>query len=204
MSSRRQMLAFLSLSRLPTEFQEVEYIESSGTQYIDTDLGLTENTGCYIDVQFSTSGNQQALGSLEPGVGRFAPCFMDSDGYIKCAINLSNAMEIYTQIDVLNRHNYEYNVSNRDIKIDGVSKGTVGSIGSTNNSIYLFRRNYSSSPLASNIKLYSCKLYDNGTLVRNFIPCYRKADNETGLYDLVNDVFYTNAGTGTFTKGNDV
>ena len=37
-------------------------------------------------------------------------------------------------------------------------------------------------------------MYYNGTLVRDFIPCYRNSDNEIGLYDLVNDIFYTNQG----------
>ncbi len=47
-------------------------------------------------------------------------------------------------------------------------------------------------------------MYDNGTLVRDFIPCYRKQDGVIGMYDLANDVFYTNAGTGTFLKGANV
>ena len=41
-------------------------------------------------------------------------------------------------------------------------------------------------------------------LVRDFIPCYRISDGVIGLYDKVSGKFYTNAGTGTFTKGADV
>lgn len=44
----------------------------------------------------------------------------------------------------------------------------------------------------------------DGDLVRDFIPCYRKLDNVAGLYDMVNDEFYTNIGTGTFTLGPNV
>ena len=44
----------------------------------------------------------------------------------------------------------------------------------------------------------------DGTPIRNFVPCYRKSDNVIGLYDTVEGVFYTNAGTGSFTKGVDV
>ena len=47
-------------------------------------------------------------------------------------------------------------------------------------------------------KIYEFKLYDNDILVRNFIPCYRKIDNVPGMYDVVNGVFYTNAGTDEF------
>ena len=195
-----------SSARLPSAFQEVEYIGSKieRKQYIDTGISLSENVGCFLEVQFNSYTNQQALGVLEAGVGRFAPYFMDSDNLIKTAINLQNQMIILTQTNVLDRHTFEYNTNNKDIKFDGVSKGTVGSIGSTTNMIYLFRRNYSANPLGADMKLYSCKLYNNGALVRDFVPCYRRADNEIGLYDLVNGVFYTNAGTGSFTIGGNV
>ena len=53
-------------------------------------------------------------------------------------------------------------------------------------------------------KLYSCKIYDNGTLIRDFYPCVRRADNVVGLWDRVNKTFYTNAGSGTFTAGAEI
>ena len=54
------------------------------------------------------------------------------------------------------------------------------------------------------MKLYSCQMYYEDTLIRNFIPCYRKLDNEIGMYDLVSNQFYTNAGTGVFLMGTEV
>ena len=57
---------------------------------------------------------------------------------------------------------------------------------------------------AYNMKVYRLKLYENNTLVREYVPCYRISDNEIGLYELVNNVFYPNNGTGTFNKGNDI
>jgi hypothetical protein len=56
----------------------------------------------------------------------------------------------------------------------------------------------------SSAKLYSCKIYESGTLVRDFVPCYRKSDTEIWVYDLVTNAFFTNQGTGTFTKWNNV
>jgi len=66
---------------------------------------------------------------------------------------------------------------------------------------------YYSSPTTrslSAIRLYHLKLWENNIIVRDFIPCYRNSDGEIGLYDSINDIFYTNQGTGVFTKGNDV
>jgi hypothetical protein len=53
-------------------------------------------------------------------------------------------------------------------------------------------------------KIYSCALYNSDVLVRNFIPVKRKSDNVLGLFDSVNKVFYTNAGSGTFGAGPSV
>ena len=55
------------------------------------------------------------------------------------------------------------------------------------------------SYMCSNVRMYDCKMYYNGTLVRDFIPAKRKADNVYGMYDQLNGVFYENAGTGAFT-----
>ena len=54
------------------------------------------------------------------------------------------------------------------------------------------------------MQLYTFKIYDNDVLVRDFMPCYRKSDNEIGLFDSVNGKFYTNKGSGTFEMGLEV
>ena len=48
--------------------------------------------------------------------------------------------------------------------------------------------------------LCSSQIYDNGTIVRNYIPC-QTTSGEIGLWDSLNKMFYRNAGTGTFTAG---
>ena len=52
--------------------------------------------------------------------------------------------------------------------------------------------------------MYSARVWDDdGVLVRNLIPCKDPSD-AIGMYDLVNGVFYYNAGTGTFIAGSPV
>lgn len=66
--------------------------------------------------------------------------------------------------------------------------------------MFLFaRNNYWSVWSCSSFRLYSCEIYQSNILVRDFIPVVRKADNKPWLYDLVNNIFYTNAGTWEFT-----
>ena len=65
--------------------------------------------------------------------------------------------------------------------------------------MYLFSvHNGGSSYANASMKLYACQIYDDGTLVRDFVPCIN-ASGEVGLYDLVGQQFYGNAGAGTFT-----
>lgn len=72
----------------------------------------------------------------------------------------------------------------------------------TNNPIYLLAGKYSNAQPISNFdyfytgRMYYCKIYDNDILVRDFIPAIRDSDGKAGLYDLVTNQFYTNAGTG--------
>lgn len=53
-------------------------------------------------------------------------------------------------------------------------------------------------------KIYSVSLERVGTIVADLVSCYRKADGEIGMYDIVSNTFFTNVGTGTFTKGGNV
>lgn len=50
-------------------------------------------------------------------------------------------------------------------------------------------------------RLYRATMSKNGTLMRDFIPCYRKSDGEVGLWDAVTSTFYGNSGTGVFLRG---
>lgn len=50
----------------------------------------------------------------------------------------------------------------------------------------------------ANVYCYGIKIWDaSGNLIRDFIPALRVTDNEPGLYDAVNNLFYTKLGTGT-------
>ena len=53
-------------------------------------------------------------------------------------------------------------------------------------------------------KIFALDFFDGNNLAKLLVPCYRKSDSTIGMYDTVNGMFYTNAGTGTFDKGADV
>jgi hypothetical protein len=49
------------------------------------------------------------------------------------------------------------------------------------------------------LKIYNTKIYSNNTLTRDFVPA--QYNGQYGMWDLVEDKFYKNAGTGSFTVG---
>lgn len=214
-----------STEKLPNEYQQVEYIESTGTQYIDTDYSLKSNAQrVYIDyektdvsastVMFGseysptkTNGSDRTFSllfygtyssSLYIGSSRqvvFLPTNVDKR--YKLDLVAENQFLSGVHIDVETNQkmsiNYEYAIANGDL--------------STNNkSLFLFADNFvnDNAMYYSKVKIYNFKLYDDKELVRNLIPCYRTEDNIVGMYDVVEDKFYENSGTGEFIKGNDV
>ena len=206
MSSRRQMLEFISLSRLPSAYQEVEYIESTGTQWINTYFAPTNQTILKINISITSSSTAGSIGTLDDdGSNRFMFLYNTTNqlrGYIGNSGWIDSSISY--QLDTF--YSIELNVIDATFVVNGsVAQGIYTSTIDGLQNIYLFARNQEGSVLSlCNCKISKCQIYDNNILVRDFVPCYRKADSVIGLYDLVNGVFYTNAGTGTFTKGADV
>lgn len=76
-------------------------------------------------------------------------------------------------------------------------------------SLFIFTANSPNgvSKNTAKTRIYSCKIYNGDSIIRNYIPCYKKVsenNNIIGLYDIVEGEFYTNQGSGTFLKGGDV
>ena len=90
------------------------------------------------------------------------------------------------------------------IKIDGSQIYSNTRTGTVSVSTNLVLFNMDNTSWNAKIKLYSCKIYNDGVPVCDLVPCYRKSDNEIGMYDLYSNTFKTNQLTGTFEKGPDV
>ena len=72
--------------------------------------------------------------------------------------------------------------------------------------LLLLGQNYNGTPrYAGTRRVYYFKYYDkNDALICDLYPCYRKSDGVIGMYDKVRNLFLTNAGSGSFTKGANV
>ena len=205
---------------LPPEYQEVEYIGSTGTQYINTGVIPTNNLMTEIEyVDTSATGSNYVLGSRvsQSSTIIYAIGGSNSNNKINCAF--LGGSYTFPDARVLN-HRYHINLNVSHISETGY--GLYGEVSDlTANTLYsgytaynanginenpppVFVFAFNSSNVHKGMKLYSLKFWESGTLIREFIPCYRKADEVAGLYDIVNSVFYTNSGSNSFTIGDEI
>lgn len=204
-------------ARLPSEYQEVEYLESTGTQYINT--GVLSSSDLETIIKGVLCG--EVSGSLQSDV--------------LCGVRSNSAgtvarYQVYSRIPGGTFTSYRGTYGNNQVTVNNVlgantidfrynSAGDVlfertvlslsGDFTPSNNYICLFAcgdDNNSPSYFAKG-RIYACKMKNRttNTVLRNYVPCYRKSDNEPGMYDLINNVFKPNEGTGSsFVIGIDV
>ena len=197
---------------LPDEYQQVEYLRATGTQYINTGVKTANGIGIKAVISCANNAeNPMLCGASTTSSNRFF--LWTFDAQLKIAYGYRDA---YTRTNHTWAINTVYDI---DATI-GTSKITLKQIGAGgwtyeanvttqfNGSIdlYLLATNVSGTSTGNKLsgKLYSASMYNSGRKIRDFIPCYRLSDSKPGLYDLVSNTFYTNAGTGEFTVGQDV
>lgn len=183
---------------LPEGYQRLNYLQSSGTQYINA--GFNPNSNARVKMGFSStsipSGGFIAFGSRYTYLDN-AFAFAVNDGNILSSyygderLDYSFDATKYCSVD-LNKNVCTVNGTVKTHSADTVDPARPLIVFACNNANEITFYAY--------IKLYSFKLYDNGTLIRDFIPCVDPS-GEYGLYDVVNNQFYGNAGTGSFTGG---
>ena len=190
-----------SLIDLPSEYQKLEYIESTGTQYIDTMVYLNANSKISVNATPTQISTDNYLFGTSDG-STWAMCIFRNAIYAQFGESRKNKSLSSPSQDV----NYSVIIDANLFTVNNVNYTNEGSPQTLQSTLYIFARNTNGLVSGSNgyFKLYYCKIYDNDILVRDFTPCYRKTDGIIGLYDTVNGVFYTNAGTGTFLKSGDV
>ena len=213
---------------LPKEYQQVEYIENTSVQFIDTLFRGNQDTKIVCEAVITDSfksGYYQGLfgatdvdGSKELNRNTVHMHRYTSSELIVMAVYGSKVVCKGFKGDITKKHIYELDKNIFKVDNNKIYTYDYTSFENTKN-INIFRDNNninsSQEKRCCLMKLYSFLIYDDDKLVRNFIPCYStttvtdvegivRAKDRIGLYDIVNNKFYTNKESGTFKKGNDV
>lgn len=192
---------FEGWSLVPDEYQQVDYIQTSGGEYLST--GVTGTARWEFDIQFTNPTTRQLMGYGGTGAEYWGIANASGNaGGGKYGL----ASWSYINIDAGNRDNIVHNYGENGkyyLDVNG-SSISLGVTNVTSKEYGLFNLGSASGDYDVKAKLYRLKAIQGGELVRDFIPCYRKSDGVVGLYDRVNDKFYTNSGSGSFTYGSDI
>ena len=190
--------------RLPSGYSEVEYIEkqNGSLAYINTDFKPNQDTRIVAVMQtvYSTQyGRLIGAGGYNTSNG----LQFDYESYYNGTLHVSwgtiNNWTIYSTCNGdydIHTYDWDKNYFYRDKgKANQFSATTTyGNFQCTDNlGIFSFIQNGNVATSTQEHwygRLYSFQIYDNGTLVRDFVPCIRANDDMVGLYDIVNDVFY--------------
>lgn len=188
---------------LPSGYTQLEYIKSSGTQYIDTGFKPNQDTKIVIGMAFFGSAGENVLGSRNSSsdaTNRFGIITFGSSSKIGSFFGSTATQSISLDSSI---HNYT--LSKAGLSVDGMSYGGAYTASfSCTYPITLFAWNNGSNGIVKNSsKIVDCKIFSGEVLVRNFIPC-KNSSGVIGLYDVIENQFYQNAGTGSFVAGAEV
>lgn len=205
--------------RLPAEFQEVEYIESVGRQWINTLETADDNTQMKCNM-YITHPNTS--------VNKWYGVFGERNNSDDNALNIwicqgkfhvgigSKFPQICSYQDV----HYTVILTSKKVIFNDIEVALSGAVRTSPSNIFICNIGTGTTsgyrdPVAG-IRIYDFEINKNDVLVKSFVPCYCKVavtdvngnscePNTIGMYELVNGKFYVNASrTGAFLKGGDI
>lgn len=203
-------------SSLPVGFTPLEYIESTGAQYINSGYTADHNTRIVVEYAFTDiSTKQQRIFGYQTGSGLWYSTYLNSAGRAGTAYQDGSGQwwqigsnDVYYAANTKYRIDYNgfekmvtiYNAdgsifAERDMSNASATKACDGSM--------IILANQDTSSAVNNYayaKLYSFQMYDVNGIVRDFVPC-KTIDDKVGLYDKVTKKFYPSSTATAFTAG---
>lgn len=190
-------------------YKWLEYIQSDGNQFINTELPINSNVKIEIAYEYvdSVDTNDTLLGLVYDDMN-YQINFENTGTYVygEDSVNnlgLNTQNEITTLKIVENKIYKINNITTEYEKIGTLTKQTMSAPAY----LYLFGLNNNGNiSRGCAIKLHYCKIYSklsnkNWNLERHYIPVINKATEEVCLFDRITKVFYENVGTGEFVAG---
>lgn len=195
---------------VPSGYTQLAYIETDGHSCIDT--GITWGANKRIEFSWAQDGGVSFAQFASPfGSG---VCFVQFKGTNFCSpanikINDSNyvagtegipmtpnTMTVTPNLITAGAYGNAYMPAASIVS----QSGTVTNDGNT----FVIGARHGASAIERFLVgtiIYRWRMYDNDTLIQDLVPAMRDSDDVIGMYDIVNNEFLTNAGSGSFTGG---
>lgn len=194
--SRRQLMALIK----PYD-AEIEYLESTGTQWIDTGVYHNEGQSYAIDIIATPTKIESDFISTRIGEGGMVVGFVN---YFIFGYNRPNSRIDTQPLEVKETElhiEYEFKDGNRTLTVNGISYSKEGATYSANSTIRIYggyQGAYYSSIKCQRMVIRNA----NDNLLINMIPV--RVGNVGYMYDRVSGQLFGNKGTGNFILGPDI
>lgn len=180
------------VSQVPSDYIQLDYVESTYAQYIDTGVKPTANDHMVIETEIKwksvTTGNRQLFGANNQAFywGKH------TSGYYELGTNnLGTTLASTDKFDVI-KVTTDNKTKTTTINVNGVDEvsRTYNSGPSYNHYLFNIGSGGTIYNFYTQAKIKYYRIILNGETIQDLIPCMRKSDNLVGLYDIINDVFY--------------
>lgn len=182
-------------SSLPSHLERAEYLEATGTQYIDLGYPLGYNNKVVVDVW----GNNHTSSAFTFGNTRVATARIGGDIGNKNGNHYFGNQTFAKNIYQNKRMNIAY--SKDGVGVDDVLYpwSATPTDFTTDGNVFLCALN---APSGANYyykgKIYSCQIYEHDTLIHDYIPCFNTENRRPCMYDTITGIELYNQGSGEF------
>ena len=180
-------------------YTQLNYVQTSGSQYIKTGITPTSNTRVVTKIGVITSTqNIPVFGCNSSNAGDYYHLtpfnykwYYGKNGGEGNAGSYSTSTGTTYEIDFNN---------NGSIIINGTTIAT--NIGTTGNAELMIAKRASSGDVRYGYwNYYKFQIYEGATLVRDYVPVIRNSDGKVGMLEQVNNIFCPSDGSGDFIGG---
>ena len=206
--NRRRLIWQKAQSGLPEGYTAVNYLQSSGEQWIEMGIAANQNTKAVLKIKindFNGMNGSSLIGSrtdANPNDQFFTYLDISGDGRFLFRMDGQSQANSWTRINT--NKIYTVTLSGTEMKAE-LEDGTA--VFSKTFSVSDFESTvtmalFKSKPLDNGFRgrIYSCKHYSGDELIQDFQPCL-----DTGgvpcMFDFVSRKSFYNKGTGSFTWG---
>ena len=203
--SRREFIMSSTKDILPEGYTKVDYLQSSGTQWIDMGIAPDQNTKVILKIlatNLNGSSGVSLIGSRSSNNSsdQFFTYISADQGFL-FRVDGDKAPSAFTKFKVNTLYTITLSAS-RFLVYDNGNRVLAMYLSSSDFTstvtMALFRAKPFSMGFIGNI--YVCKHYNNDHLIQHFVPCL-DSDGIPCMYDLVSKTAFYNQGTGSFTWG---
>ena len=207
------------VDELPAGYKRCEYIEGTGTQFIDLgSIPIGEKSGFRIRLNITSGTGANAFGGFVPNTGNFSyfglrkgvAGFFTSNYSSGASSPVASFGKILYGTDIEYTYKYDNVRSLFSIQTNGIEIGTSRTFTMPNSSYALFSFKDKNGIIrraanqVAKMKLMLFEVFSGENIQAKLLPCIRLEDQSAGMYDIVSDTFFGNVGTGSFVAGNTV